>query len=175
MDGGALPLPPGKVGELVIKGPQVMRGYWQRKDETASALRNGWLYTGDLAVMDEDGFFYIVDRKKDMIIVGGYNVYPREVDEVLLEHPDVQEAVSVGIRDRLRGEVLKAYIVPKQGKTLDKSAVISWCKKKLALYKVPRLVEFREELPKTIVGKVLRRALRNEEENRTKGGSDVRD
>jgi long-chain acyl-CoA synthetase len=175
MDGGALPLPPGKVGELVIKGPQVMRGYWQRKDETASALRNGWLYTGDLAMMDDDGFFYIVDHKKDMIIVGGYNVYPREVDEVLLEHPDVQEAVSVGIQDKLRGEVLKAYIVPKQGKTIEKSAVISWCKKKLALYKVPRLVEFREELPKTIVGKVLRRALRSEEENRSKGGSDVRD
>jgi long-chain acyl-CoA synthetase len=170
MDGGALPLPPGKVGELVIKGPQVMRGYWRREDETASALRNGWLYTGDLAVMDENGFFYIVDRKKDMVIVGGYNVYPREVDEALLEHPDVQEAVSVGIQDRLRGEVLKAYIVPKPGRKPGRAAIVSWCRKKLAPYKVPRLVEFREELPKTIVGKVLRRALRNEEENRAKGG-----
>ncbi|MDR2573818.1 MAG: long-chain fatty acid--CoA ligase [Desulfovibrio sp.] len=169
MDGGALPLPPGKVGELVIKGPQVMNGYWRREDETASALRNGWLYTGDLAVMNEDGFFYIVDRKKDMVIVGGYNVYPREVDEALLEHPDVQEAVSVGIQDKLRGEVLKAYIVPKSGKKLDKAGIVSWCKKKLAPYKVPRLVEFREELPKTIVGKVLRRALKNEEENKGKG------
>ncbi|MDR2055363.1 MAG: long-chain fatty acid--CoA ligase [Desulfovibrio sp.] len=170
MDGGALPLPPGKIGELVIKGPQVMRGYWRREDETASALRNGWLYTGDLAVMDESGFFYIVDRKKDMVIVGGYNVYPREVDEALLEHPDVQEAVSVGIQDKLRGEVLKAYIVPKPGRKLGRSAVVSWCRKKLAPYKVPRLVEFREELPKTIVGKVLRRALKSEEETRAKGG-----
>jgi long-chain acyl-CoA synthetase len=170
MDGGALPLPPGKVGELVIKGPQVMRGYWRREDETASALRNGWLYTGDLAVMDESGFFYIVDRKKDMVIVGGYNVYPREVDEALLEHPDVQEAVSVGIQDKLRGEVLKAYIVLKPGRKLSRAAIVSWCRKKLAPYKVPRLVEFREELPRTIVGKVLRRALKNEEETRVKGG-----
>ncbi|MDR1776777.1 MAG: long-chain fatty acid--CoA ligase [Desulfovibrio sp.] len=166
MDGGALPLPPGKIGELVVKGPQVMSGYWQREDETASALRNGWLYTGDLAVMDEDGFFYIVDRKKDMVIVGGYNVYPREVDEALLEHPDVREAVSVGIKDKLRGEVLKAYIVVKPGKKLAKADIVAWCKKKLAPYKVPRLVEFRDDLPRTIVGKVLRRALRSEEESR---------
>lgn len=166
MEGGSLTLPPGKMGELVVQGPQVMHGYWRRPDETASALRNGWLYTGDLASMDEDGYFYILDRKKDMVLVGGYNVYPREVDEVLLEHPKVLEAVSVGVGDDLRGEVLKAYVVPRQGETLTKADIIAWCRQKLANYKVPRLVEFRESLPKTIVGKVLRRALREEEEQK---------
>ena len=143
-----------------------MQGYWKKPDETASALRNGWLYTGDLATMDEDGYFYIVDRKKDMVIVSGYNVYPREVDEVLLEHPDIQEAVTVGIRDDMRGEVLKAYIVPRADVQLNKADIIAWCRQKLAGYKIPRLVEFRTELPKTIVGKVLRRALREEEEQK---------
>lgn len=166
MEGGSLTLPPGKMGELVIQGPQVMSGYWRRPDETASALRNGWLYTGDLATMDEDGYFYIVDRKKDMVIVGGYNVYPREVDEVLLEHPKIMEAVTVGISDDVRGEVLKAYVVPCPGESLNKSEIVAWCRSKLASYKVPRLVEFREELPKTIVGKVLRRALREEEKRK---------
>ena len=159
----ASPLPVGKLGELVIRGPQVMQGYWHLPDETASALRNGWLYTGDLAVMDEEGYFFIMDRKKDMVIVGGYNVYPREVDEVLLEHPDVLEGVSVGIPDGVRGEALKAYIVPRPGVELTKADIVGWCRQRLASYKVPRLVEFREELPKTIVGKVLRRALREEE------------
>jgi len=167
MEGGSLTLPPGKMGELIIRGPQVMSGYWRKPDETASALRNGWLYTGDLATMDEDGYFYIVDRKKDMVLVGGYNVYPREVDEVLLEHPKVLEAVSVGINDGIRGEVLKAYVVPREGEELTKAEVIAWCRSKLASYKVPRLVEFRAELPKTIVGKILRRALREEEERKS--------
>lgn len=166
MEGGSLTLPPGKMGELIVQGPQIMSGYWRRPDETASALRNGWLYTGDLATMDEDGYFYIVDRKKDMVIVGGYNVYPREVDEALLEHPKVEEAVSVGITDHIRGEVLKAYVVPRSGEELTKAEIIAWCRQKLASYKVPRLVEFRRELPRTIVGKVLRRALREEEERK---------
>ncbi|MGE9986019.1 long-chain-fatty-acid--CoA ligase [Desulfovibrio sp. SGI.169] len=166
MEGGSLTLPPGKMGELVVQGPQVMEGYWRRPDETASALRNGWLYTGDLATMDEDGYFYIVDRKKDMVLVGGYNVYPREVDEVLLEHPKIVEAVTVGISDDVRGEVLKAYVVPTLGESLSKADIIAWCRSKLASYKVPRLVEFRENLPKTIVGKVLRRVLREEEERK---------
>lgn len=166
MEGGSLTLPPGKLGELVVRGPQVMQGYWKKTDGTASALRNGWLYTGDLATMDEDGYFYIVDRKKDMVIVSGYNVYPREVDEVLLEHPDIQEAVTVGIRDDMRGEVLKAYVVPRADARLGKADIIAWCRQKLAGYKIPRLVEFRTELPKTIVGKVLRRALREEEEQK---------
>ena len=149
-----------------MQGPQVMHGYWRRPDESASALRNGWLYTGDLATMDEDGYFYIVDRKKDMVIVGGYNVYPREVDEVLLEHPKVLEAVTVGITDEMRGEILKAFVVRRPDEELTKADVIAWCRQKLAGYKVPRLVEFRDELPKTIVGKVLRRALREEEEQK---------
>lgn len=166
MEGGSQTLPPGKMGELIIQGPQIMSGYWRRPDETANALRNGWLYTGDLATMDDEGYFYIVDRKKDMVIVGGYNVYPREVDEVLTEHPKVLEAVSVGIHDDLRGEVLKAYIVPRAGEILTKAEIVAWCRHKLASYKVPRLVEFRKELPKTIVGKVLRRALREEEERK---------
>ncbi len=163
MEGGALSLPPGKLGELVIRGPQIMHGYWNRPDATASALRNGWLYTGDLATMDEDGFFHIMDRKKDMIIVAGYNVYPREIDEVLLEHPAILDAVAVGIPDATRGEIIKAYIVLKPNMPLNRTEVIAWCRNKLAAYKVPRLVEFRENLPKTVVGKVLRRLLREEE------------
>jgi long-chain acyl-CoA synthetase len=164
MEVGSVPLPPGKVGELVIRGPQVMKGYWKRPDETANALRNGWLYTGDIAMMDEEGYFYIVDRKKDMVIVAGYNVYPREIDEVLLEHPKILEAVSVGVADASRGECLKAYVVLKPGETMTRAAVLAWCRGKLAGYKVPRHVEFRQELPKTIVGKVLRRILRAEED-----------
>ncbi|MBQ7586287.1 MAG: long-chain fatty acid--CoA ligase [Desulfovibrionaceae bacterium] len=166
MEAGALTLEPGKKGELVVKGPQVMQGYLNNPDETASALRNKWLYTGDIAVMDEDGFFYIVDRKKDMAIVGGYNVFPREVDEVLMEHPQILEAVCVGLNDPLRGEVLKAFIVPKPGEHLTKPEIVAFCRKKLASYKVPRQVEFRESLPKTIVGKILRRHLREEEERK---------
>ncbi len=168
MEGGSLTLPPGKLGELIIKGPQIMSGYWNREDETASALRNGWLYTGDLGTMDEEGFFYISDRKKDMVIVGGYNVYPREVDEVLLEHPSILEAVAVGINDHVRGESLKAFVVLKPYEEMTRADVIAWCKSKLASYKVPRTVEFREELPKTIVGKVLRRVLREEDEAKLK-------
>lgn len=166
MEVGSIPLPIGKIGELIIRGPQVMMGYWNRPDETASTLRNGWLYTGDIATMDEEGYFYIVDRKKDMILVAGYNVYPREIDEVLYEHPKVQEAVTVGVPHKTRGEIIKVYIVPKNGEELTKSEVLSHCREKLANYKVPKQVEFRDELPKTIVGKVLRRALRDEEEKK---------
>ncbi len=162
MEGGALTLPTNKLGELIIKGPQVMAGYWNRPDETASALRNGWLYTGDLATMDDEGFFHIMDRKKDMVIVAGYNVYPREVDEVLLENPRILEAVVVGVNDATRGESLKAFIVVAPGETLTRAEVIAWCRSKLASYKVPRIVEFRDNLPKTVVGKVLRRILRTE-------------
>ncbi|WP_027362224.1 long-chain-fatty-acid--CoA ligase [Halodesulfovibrio aestuarii] len=166
MEVGSIPLPTGKIGELILRGPQVMMGYWNRPDETASTLRNGWLYTGDIATMDEEGYFYIVDRKKDMIIVAGYNVYPREIDEVLYEHPKVQEAVTVGVPHKTRGEIIKVYIVPKVGEELTKSEILSHCREKLANYKVPKQVEFRDELPKTIVGKVLRRALRVEEEKK---------
>jgi len=163
MEKGTQVLPSGEVGELVVKGPQVMKGYWNKADETARTLRDGWLYTGDVAYMDDEGYFYIVDRKKDLIITGGLNVYPREIDEVLYEHPGIKEAVSVGIPNSVRGEVIKAFIVPRDGEELSRSEIISFCRQKLASFKVPREIEFREELPKTIVGKVLRRALRDEE------------
>lgn len=168
MEVGAVPLGPGKVGELIVRGPQVMRGYWNQPDETASTLRNGWLYTGDIATMDEEGFFSIVDRKKDMIIVAGYNVAPREIDEVLYEHPKVLDAVSVGVPHPSRGEIIKAYVVLKKGERCERSEIIAWCRDRLANYKVPRQVEFRDELPKTLVGKILRRVLRAEEEARLK-------
>jgi long-chain acyl-CoA synthetase len=163
---GVLTLTPGKVGELVVRGPQVMPGFWKHPDESANALRNGWLYTGDVATMDEDGYFYIVDRKKDMFIVGGYNVSPRDIDEVLYQHPKVKEAVTVGVPHPSRGEVIKAYIIVKPGEQCDKSEIIRWCRDRLANYKVPRMVEFRDELPKTMVGKMLRRVLRAEEEEK---------
>jgi long-chain acyl-CoA synthetase len=164
MELGTVPLEPGKIGELVVRGPQVMAGYWNKPDETAGTLRNGWLYTGDIASMDEDGYFTIVDRKKDMVIVAGYNVSPREIDEVLYAHPKVREAVSVGVPHPSRGEVIKAYIVLKEGETCDRAEIAAWCRERLANYKVPRMVEFRDELPKSLVGKILRRILRAEEE-----------
>jgi long-chain acyl-CoA synthetase len=163
MEVGALSVPQGKMGELIVRGPQVMRGYHNSPDETAGALRNNWLYTGDIAYMDEDGYFFIVDRKKDMVIVGGYNVYPREIDDVLLEHPKIKEAVAVAVLHPTRGETLKAYVVPKPGAELTAAEVVGHCRRQLANYKVPRQVEFRESLPRTITGKVLRRALRLEE------------
>ena len=163
---GTLELPRGKIGELIVRGPQVMAGYWNNPDESAYAVRNGWLYTGDIAFMDEDGYCYIVDRKKDMTIVGGYNVYPREIDEVLHEHPLVKEAVAVGVPHPTRGEIIKAYIVPVDGATMDKADIMAHCRSKLANYKIPRQVEFRKELPKTMVGKILRRTLRAEEEEK---------
>lgn len=163
MDVGTIEVPVGELGELTISGPQVMTGYYNRPDETAGALRNGWLYTGDIARMDEDGYFYIVDRKKDMAIVGGYNVYPREIDEVLLEHPGVREAVTVAIAHPTRGEMVKAYVVPKAGVTLTAADIVGFCRKRLAGFKVPRQVEFRDALPRAATGKILRRMLQAEE------------
>lgn len=157
------PLPAGQVGELAVKGPQVMKGYWELPDETAVALRDGWLYTGDMARMDEQGYFYIVDRKKDMICAAGYNVYPREIDEVLFEHPKVQEAVVAGVADAYRGETVKAFVVLKEGQTATKEEIIDFCKERLAPYKVPKKVEFRDGLPKSAVGKLLRRQLVEED------------
>ncbi len=153
----------GELGELIIKGPQVMKGYWRLPKETSQTLRNGWLYTGDIASMDEDGYVFIVDRKKDMIIAGGFNIYPREIDEVLYEHPNIQEAVTVGVPDPYRGETVKVFVVLKQGVTMTEEEVIEYCKTKLAAYKVPTSVEFRDSLPKTVVGKILRKVLREEE------------
>lgn len=158
-------MPIGEEGELIIKGPQVMKGYWNRPEETNEVLRDGWLYTGDIAKMDQDGYFYIVDRKKDMVITGGYNVYPREVDEVLFEYPKVAEAVAIGLPDDYYGEVIKAYVVLHEGESATEEEIIEFCKQKLAKYKVPRKVEFRDELPKSAIGKVLRRSLHEEEEN----------
>lgn len=152
-------VPIGEIGEIAIKGPQVMLGYWNREEETKEALKDGWLLTGDIGYMDEDGFFYVVDRKKDMIIASGFNIYPREIEEVLFEHPGVQEAAVIGIPDEYRGETVKAVIVPKQGVTLDENELNEFCREHLAAFKVPRIYEFRDELPKTIVGKVLKRQL----------------
>ena len=156
-------VPTGEIGELIIRGPQVMKGYWNMPEETASTLKNGWLFTGDIAKMDESGFVYIVDRKKDLIISSGYNVYPRDIEEVLYEHPAIQEAVAIGIADPYRGESVKAIIVKKQGADINEEQLIIWAKDKMAAYKVPRAIEFRNELPKTNVGKVLRRALREQQ------------
>jgi long-chain acyl-CoA synthetase len=163
LDSGIEEMPIDTEGELIVRGPQVMRGYWQLPQESASALRDGWLYTGDIAKMDEDGYFYIVDRKKDMVIAGGYNIYPREIEEVLYEHPKVMDAVAIGVPDPYRGETVKAFVVVKPGEELTEKEVIQFCKSRLASYKVPKMVEFREALPKTMVGKILRRELRAEE------------
>lgn len=163
---GEKELPVGEVGELCIRGPQVMEGYLNMPDETARNLRSGWFYTGDIARADEEGFTYIVDRKKDLVIAGGYNIYPREIEEVLFTHPDIMEAAIAGIRDPYRGETLKAYIVLREGRKLTEEEVTDFCKENLAPYKVPKLVEFRKELPKSMIGKVLRRMLREEEEEK---------
>ena len=157
-------LPPGEVGELAVKGPNVMKGYWNRPEETQKTLKDGWLFTGDLAKMDEDGYFYIVDRKKDMIIAGGYNIYPREVEEVLYQHEAVQEAAVVGVPDPYRGETVAAFLVLKpeyQGKVSEKD-IERFCRQNLAAYKVPRIIQFRESLPKSSVGKILKRELQKE-------------
>jgi long-chain acyl-CoA synthetase len=163
LETGERELGPGEIGELAIRGPQVMLGYWNRPDENAKVFKNGWLLTGDIAKVDEEGYFTIVDRKKDMIIAGGFNIYPREIEEVLYTHPKVQEAAAVGIPDEYRGESVKVYLVLKQGETLTAEEVVEFCRKNMAKYKVPRAVEFRVSLPKTIVGKVLRRLLLEEE------------
>ena len=154
----------GEPGEIIMKGPLIMQGYWNNPEETAGQLKEGWLYTGDIAVQDEDDYFFIVDRKKDMIIAGGFNIYPREIDEVLFQHPKVQEGVAVGIADKYRGETVKAFIVLKPGETCTAEEIIAFCREKLAAYKVPKLVEFRSSLPKSAIGKVLRKILRDEEE-----------
>lgn len=152
-------LPPGEIGELVLKSPNVMLGYHNMPTETENTLRDGWLYTGDIARMDEDGFFYIVDRKKELIKPGGYQVWPRDVEEVIITHPKVLEVGVAGIPDAYRGETVKAWVVVKPGETLTEEEVRDWCKERLAKFKVPTHVEFRNELPKTTVGKILRREL----------------
>ena len=188
METGEKVLPIGEAGELVIRGPQVMKGYWNKPEETDFTLRNGWLHTGDIAKMDDEGYFYIVDRMKDMIKTKGENVYPREVEEILYKHPNVQEAVVVGLPQEFLGEKIKAYIVLKEDRkpstdiaNCEKIAndavhieltesekataneIMEYCKRHISKFKVPTEIEFRDHIPKTMVGKVLRRSLRDEE------------
>ncbi|KJR48290.1 Long-chain-fatty-acid--CoA ligase [Desulfosporosinus sp. I2] len=163
LETGDREVPVGEIGELCVRGPQVMKGYWEKPLETAETLRNGWLHTGDIGRMNEDGFCFIIDRKKDIIIAGGYNIYPRDIEEVLYEHPKVKEVVVAGVPDLYRGETVKAYIVLHANMEADEKEFIAFCKTRMAAFKVPRHVEFRDELPRTIVGKVLRRKLVEEE------------
>jgi long-chain acyl-CoA synthetase len=159
LDDETTDLSTGEIGELVLSGPMIMRGYHNMPTETTNAIREGWLYTGDIARMDEDGYFYIVDRKKELIKPSGYQVWPREVEEVITENPKALEVGVAGVPDPYRGETVKAWVVVKPGETLTEEDVKAWCSDKLANYKVPTQVEFREELPKTTVGKILRREL----------------
>lgn len=163
LDGSTDEVAPGGVGELAVKGPQVMKGYWRAPEATREVLHDGWFRTGDVARIDEDGYVSILDRKKDLIIASGYNVYPREIEDVLYGHPLIQEALVVGVPDAYRGETVKACIVLKAGARLTDLELIDYCRSRLAPYKVPRIVEFRMELPKSAIGKLLRRALREEE------------
>lgn len=165
---GTQEVPKGEPGELVVRGPQLMQGYWNQATETANVLRDGWLHTGDVAKMDEDGYFTIVERKKELIIASGYNVYPREVEEVLFAHPAVAEAAVVGLPDPYRGETVKAFIVLRAGATATDQEILSFCRERLAAFKVPKAVAFRSELPKSLVGKVLRRTLREEDLSKEK-------
>jgi long-chain acyl-CoA synthetase len=158
-------LPPGEEGEIVVKGPNIMRGYWKREKETADIFVNGWMRTGDIGKMDEDGYFYIVDRAKDLIIASGFNIYPREVEEVLYAHEAVAEAAVIGIPHEYRGETVAAFVVLKPGFQPDektRESILAHCKQNLTAYKVPKTIEFRDSLPKSLVGKVLRRELRAE-------------
>jgi long-chain acyl-CoA synthetase len=169
VDTGEQELPTGEIGELVIQGPQVMKGYWQQPTETTNALREHaklgpglWFHTGDIARVDEEGYFQIVDRKKDMIICGGFNVYPRDVEEVLFKHPAVTEAAVVGTPDEYRGETVRAFVVLADDSSATEDEIIAFCREHLATYKVPSSISFRSELPKSTVGKVLRRELARE-------------
>jgi long-chain acyl-CoA synthetase len=166
LNNGRTEMAVGQTGELIIKGPQIMQGYWNNPEETAAALKDGWLYTGDIAKMDEDGYFYIVDRKKDMIISAGYNVYPREIDEVLYGHPNVQEACTIGLPHPTRGEQVKVFVVLRQAESTSKEDLINYCRERLADYKLPNQIELRAELPKSSVGKILRKTLRDEEKKK---------
>ena len=161
-------LGPGELGEIVLRSPTVMLGYYKNPEETQKTIMDGWLYTGDIGYMDGDGYFYITDRKKDLIIVGGFNVFPREIDELIYQHPKVKEGITIGIPDPHKGERIKVYIVLKEGETATPEEFIAYFKERLTPYKVPSEVEFRTELPKSMIGKILRRALREEENRKTK-------
>ncbi len=163
LESGTKRLAADETGELAVRGPQVMLGYWKQPEEEARALRDGWFFTGDIAYMDEDGFFFIVERKKDMIITAGLKVFPSQVEEVIKTHPHVQDVAVIGVSDAHRGEVVKAFVVLKESASTDESDIVGFCGGKMAHFKVPRSVEFRSELPKNLVGKVLRRKLVEEE------------
>jgi long-chain acyl-CoA synthetase len=160
LEDGTTEVPLGEAGELCIRGPQIMKGYWNKPEETANVLRDGWLYTGDVARMDEDGYFYIVQRKKDLILVSGYNVYPNEIEDVLFTHPAVKECAVIGVPDQYRGEAVKAFVVLKEDGVASAEALLAFCRERLAKYKLPAIIEFLDALPKSAVGKVLRRELR---------------
>ncbi len=161
-------LPPGELGEIVLRGPTMMLGYYKNPEETRKTIVDGWLHTGDIGYMDEDGYFYITDRKKELIIVGGFNVFPREVDEVLYQHPKVKEGISVGIPDSYKGERIKVFVVLKDGETATPEEFIGFFRERLTPYKVPSEVEFRADLPKSMIGKILRRSLREAEIGKTR-------
>jgi long-chain acyl-CoA synthetase len=163
LESGRQEVPAGTPGEIVIQAPYVMSGYWRNPEETAKQVVDGWLHTGDVALQDEDGYIFIVDRKKDMIIAGGFNIYPREVDEVLFQHPKVSQAITLGVPDEYRGETVKAFVVLKPGETATAEEITAFCKERLTGYKVPKFIEFRDSLPKSAVGKLLRKVLRDEE------------
>jgi len=160
VDKGVTELPIGEAGEICIKGPQVMSGYYKKPEETANSLRDGWFYTGDIGYFDDEGYLTISDRKKDVIVASGFNIFPKEIDEILFEHPKISEACCIGIPDEYRGETVKAYIVVKAGETLTKQEVTAFCKERMTAYKVPTEVEFIDELPKSAIGKIMRRELR---------------
>jgi long-chain acyl-CoA synthetase len=168
LESGSKEMPAGEPGEIIIKGPQVMKGYYKNPEATAAVLKDGWLYTGDIGFMDEDGYLTVVDRKKDIIIAGGFNIYPNEIDDILFCHPKIAEACTIGIPDQYRGETVKSYIVLNEGETMDAAEIEAFCRESLAPYKIPKQVEFIDELPKSSVGKILRRALKEQELNKTK-------
>jgi long-chain acyl-CoA synthetase len=168
LETGEREMAPGEPGELIVRGPQLMNGYYKRPDETAQTLRDGWLYTGDIAVADEDGYVAIVDRKKEMIIVSGFKVYPREVEEVLVTHPAIMDAAAIGIAHPIKGDEVKAFVVLKRGASATADQIIAHCRERLAPFKVPKEIEFRDSLPKTLIGKTLRRQLAEEDKAKRK-------
>jgi long-chain acyl-CoA synthetase len=163
-------VPLGESGEMVIKSPMVMKGYWNDPEETANQLKDGWLHTGDIAYQDEDGYIFIVDRAKDLIIAGGYNIYPQEIDKVLLQHPQIADAMTLGIPDEYRGETVKSFVQLVEGATVNETELIAYCREHLAAYKAPRSVEIRKSLPRSATGKAMKRILRDEEIAKMKQG-----
>ncbi len=168
-DDNGQPLAHMRPGEIWLKGPSISQSSWSDTEATNDAFSDGWFRTGDIGYADNDGYIYIVDRKKDLIIAGGFNIYPREIEEVLYEHPKIQEAVAIGIPDPYRGETVKVFIVLRGGETATEQEILDFCRAKLAKYKVPSALEFRDQLPKTLVGKFLRRVLQEEEKRKASG------